>query len=66
VPLGQISTIHVRGNNVCHGASKEANIATTRTPNSKVLQLNAGIPECKAHSVNWKSIFFIYFFLQTL
>jgi hypothetical protein len=63
VPLGQISAIHVHGNNVCHDASKEASVATTRAPNSKVLQLSAWIPKCKAHLVSWKSILF---FLQTL
>jgi hypothetical protein len=61
VPLGQISTINVHKINVCHDASKEANVATTRTPNSKILQLNVGIPKCKAHLVSWKSFFFYSF-----
>jgi len=60
VPLGQIFANHVHGNNSCHDASKEANIATTRTPSSKALQLNAGIPKRKAHLVSW-NFFFIFF-----
>jgi len=58
VPLGQIFANHVHGNNSCHDASKEANIATTRTPSSKALQLNVGIPKRKAHLVSWNFFFF--------
>jgi hypothetical protein len=51
----------VHENNYCHDASKEAIIATTRTPSSKTLQLSVGIPKHKAHLVSWKSIFFLFF-----
>jgi hypothetical protein len=60
VPLGQISVNHVHKNNSCHDASKEANIATTRTPSSRALQLSAWIPKLKAHLVSWKSFFFFF------
>jgi len=64
VPLGQISTNHVHGNNSCHDASKEASITTTRAPSSKALQFSAGIPKHKAHSMSSKSIFFFCFSLK--
>ncbi len=49
------------GNNVCRDASKGVGVVAIGAPSSKTLQLSLGIPKHKAHLMNWKSIFSLFF-----